>query len=172
MFHLFRNIPTSSTSSNIPAPVTSTSSAPPSTTLMAFTDYSNCPQHRSLLLNLCSIIQAVTISCPSALVWHNLGDGKSSSPLVGSPLDLLPCSPSSLPMPFGKENEMVENAILYTFFCFVHSIVFCAGTRRIAYSSSCCTTGASQDVIKKNFMFYNEFIKQLSVIYLEELDLS
>lgn len=72
-----------------------------------FADYSNCPQHRSLLLSLCAIVQAVTLSCPSALVWHNLGEGKSSSSLSGSPLDLLSCSPSCLPMPNGSDNNQV-----------------------------------------------------------------
>jgi len=52
--------------------------------------------------------QAVTLSCPSALVWHNLGEGKSTSPLNGSPLDLLPCPPSCLSMPASADNAQIR----------------------------------------------------------------
>lgn len=76
--------------------------------LSAFSEFCNCPQHRSLLLCLSAIVQAIVMSCPSALVWHNLGEGKSGSPLSGSPLDLLPCSPSNLPMPHGSDNKLVS----------------------------------------------------------------
>ena len=48
---------------------------------------------------MCAILQAVTLRCPGALVWHHFGEDKKSPVLSGSPLDLLPCAPSSLPMP-------------------------------------------------------------------------
>ena len=72
-----------------------------------FSECANCPQHRGLLMNLSAIVQAVVISCPAALVWHDLGEGKQFSTLNGSPLDLLPCSPLVLPMPAGDDNKEV-----------------------------------------------------------------
>lgn len=76
-----------------------------------FAEYSGCPQHRGLILSLSSILQIITIRCPGALIWHNLGEGKSNSILSGSPLDLLPCAPSSLPMPPGVDNQQVCRTI-------------------------------------------------------------
>ena len=73
-----------------------------------FEEYTRCPQHRSLILTLCSILQTITVQCPGALVWHNLGEGKTNSPLYGSPLDLLPCPPSCLPLPFGADSQEVN----------------------------------------------------------------
>ena len=43
---------------------------------------------------LSCIIQTTVMSCPGALVWYP-SDAKS----CGSPLDLLPCPPSALPLP-------------------------------------------------------------------------
>jgi len=93
------------------ATVVSNAALPVSAAMSVFTELCNCPQHRSLILGLSAIIQAIVISCPSAMVWHNLGDGKSSSPLNGSPLDLLPCSPSNLPMPAGSDNHRVSHKV-------------------------------------------------------------
>jgi len=101
--------------------VASNAALPSSAATSVFTELCNCPQHRSLILSLSAIIQAIAISCPSALVWHNLGDGKSTSPLNGSPLDLLPCSPSNLPMPAGSDNHRVSRKfasfVFVTFSC-------------------------------------------------------
>jgi len=55
-----------------------------------------------LVVMLCGIIQAITLKCPTALVWRNIklnnipqvSDAKASL-FKGSPLDLLPCAPSS-----------------------------------------------------------------------------
>ena len=80
-----------------------------------FEEYTRCPQHRSLILTLCSILQTITVQCPGALVWHNLGEGKTNSPLYGSPLDLLPCPPSCLPLPFGADSQEVLKIIAFTF---------------------------------------------------------
>jgi hypothetical protein len=52
--------------------------------------------------------QAITLDCPTALVWNCVGEGKSSSVLNGSPLDHLPCSPSTLPMPQRATNAAVR----------------------------------------------------------------
>lgn len=44
--------------------------------------------------------QSIVLCCPSALVWHySLTDSRNKT---GSPLDLLPIAPSSLPMPGGN----------------------------------------------------------------------
>lgn len=53
------------------------------------------------------IFQVFTQECPSTLVWNNIGEGKNLSVLNGSPLDMLPCAPSSLPMPQGPFNAQV-----------------------------------------------------------------
>jgi len=101
--------PGGAVSGNAATEIGSAATPPVSAAAMsAFTEFCNCPQHRSLLLCLSAIVQAIVLSCPSGLVWHNLGDGKSGSPLSGSPLDLLPCSPSSLPMPAGNDNKSVS----------------------------------------------------------------
>ena len=85
-----------------------------------FAQYNNCPQHRGIVLSLCATLQIISLLCPSSLVWNSLGDGKSSSFLCGSPLDLLPCAPSSLPMPQGPQNMQVQEVS-----CFVgHTMVF------------------------------------------------
>ena len=74
---------------------------------VVFSEYAHCPQHRSLVMSLSSVLQAITLECPTALIWNNLGEGKEKSLLNGSPLDLLPCAPSSLPMPPGPDNQEV-----------------------------------------------------------------
>ena len=57
---------------------------------------------------MCSIIQSITLRCPGALVWHYFGEDKKNPVLSGSPLDLLHCAPSSLPMPQGVDNQHVS----------------------------------------------------------------
>uniref|UniRef100_A0A674A6P0 Mediator complex subunit 12 n=1 Tax=Salmo trutta TaxID=8032 RepID=A0A674A6P0_SALTR len=62
-----------------------------------FTDFYICPQHRPLVFGLSCMLQSIMLCCPSALVWHySLTDSRNKT---GSPLDLLPISPSNLPMP-------------------------------------------------------------------------
>lgn len=58
-----------------------------------------CPHHRDLIMQLSTILQVITIECPTALVWCGLGENRAPSALVGSPLDHLPIPPSALPMP-------------------------------------------------------------------------
>ncbi|XP_056005371.1 mediator of RNA polymerase II transcription subunit 12-like protein isoform X2 [Ostrea edulis] len=76
-----------------------------------FAQHNNCPQHRGIVLSVCATLQIITLLCPSALVWNSLGDGKNSSFLCGSPLDILPCAPSSLPMPQGPQNMQIRTQI-------------------------------------------------------------
>ena len=90
-------------SSGIPAPT-----PPQHPFYESFSEYLQCPQHRMVILALCGLLQAITLGCPGALVWHNFGESKSNSVLCGSPLDLLPCAPSSLPMPPGMDNQYVS----------------------------------------------------------------
>lgn len=58
----------------------------------------------SILISCCFLFllshQSIVLCCPSALVWHySLTDCRNKT---GSPLDLLPIAPSSLPMPGGN----------------------------------------------------------------------
>jgi len=61
------------------------------------------------VLALAAILQAVTISCPGALIWNSAilpgnhsnatSNDASGNKVLGSPLDRLPLAPSSLPTP-------------------------------------------------------------------------
>ena len=55
-----------------------TSSAQLSTLGDIWSDYTQCNQHRSIVYMVCSMMQSIVLSCPTALVWLNLGEGKSS----------------------------------------------------------------------------------------------
>lgn len=78
--------------------------------LAAFFELLNDPYTRFIVLGLSTIVQTITLECPSALVWHYFGgDNKSPSSLMGSPLDYLPnCAPSGLPMPETSNNRVVR----------------------------------------------------------------
>ena len=73
-----------------------------------FQQYSNCPQHRAIILSLSAVIQCITLECPTALVWNNLGEGRSSHFMCASPLDMLPCPPSVLPMPENPQRAQIR----------------------------------------------------------------
>lgn len=73
-----------------------------------FQQYINCPQHRGIILGLSAIIQYITLLCPTALVWNNLGEGRSTHIMCASPLDLLPCPPSALPMPDNPQRSQIR----------------------------------------------------------------
>lgn len=79
-----------------------------------FSEYMSCCHHRDLILQLSSIVQVITLECPTALVWCGIGETRSSSVLAGSPLDHLPVAPSGLPMPSRceKSNEDVRKKLL------------------------------------------------------------
>ncbi|KAL8595941.1 hypothetical protein ACOMHN_018253 [Nucella lapillus] len=76
-----------------------------------FAEYRDCPQHRSVVMKLCGLVQTITIQCPTALIWNWLGDGKASSFICGSPLDILPCRPASLPMLPSQQNPQTRAQI-------------------------------------------------------------
>ena len=88
---------------------------PPNPLAAIFAEYNNCPQHRGIVLSLSSTLQVITMTNPSALVWNNLGEGKVNSPYCGSPIDILPCSPSSLPMPPSDQNAQVFKHVFILF---------------------------------------------------------
>ena len=65
----------------------------------AFLELTNDQYTRFIILGLSSVLQMITLECPSAMVYHYFGENKSPSSLLGSPLDHLPnCAPSGLPM--------------------------------------------------------------------------
>ncbi|KAF4529435.1 hypothetical protein B566_EDAN003531, partial [Ephemera danica] len=108
--HLCSESPSSSGSPNSPVQpnngATNNSSAAqtqpsPSQLVASFNEYLACPHHRD----------TVALECPTALVWNNLGEHKSPSVLNGSPLDQLPCAPSSLPMPPRADNQLIRNQL-------------------------------------------------------------
>ena len=74
-------------------------------------EYRDCPQHRSIMLKLCAVVQNITLRCPTALVWNWLGDGKTSIFICESPLDILPCSPSVLPMLPAPNNHQIRSQL-------------------------------------------------------------
>lgn len=79
-----------------------------------FSEYLGCPQHRTIILGLGALLQCVTLKCPSALIWINSADPKdkgASGP--GSPLDILPFPPSSLPIAGGPsvQNHQIRGTL-------------------------------------------------------------
>ncbi|CAL4069283.1 unnamed protein product, partial [Meganyctiphanes norvegica] len=91
-----------------PQPAASSTINPLSAT---FQELMNCHQHRPVVLAMSCFIQAVTLDCPTALVWNNAAEGKPTSWLSGSPLNPLPCTPSELPMPLRYNNNQVRGQL-------------------------------------------------------------
>uniref|UniRef100_A0A4W3I9L6 Mediator complex subunit 12 n=1 Tax=Callorhinchus milii TaxID=7868 RepID=A0A4W3I9L6_CALMI len=90
--------PSTNTLPSTPTPPPSGGTQPQS----PFMDFYICPQHRPVVFGLSCMLQSIVLCCPSALVWHySLTDCRNKT---GSPLDLLPIAPSSLPMPGGNSN--------------------------------------------------------------------
>ncbi|XP_062528646.1 mediator of RNA polymerase II transcription subunit 12 isoform X2 [Bombyx mori] len=69
---------------------------------VGFGEILNCSFHRDVIIQLATILQVICVDCPTAMVWSGCG-----SSLQGSPLDLLPVPPSSLPMPH-MDSEITE----------------------------------------------------------------
>lgn len=76
----------------------------------ALEEYLVCPQHRDTIMQLSCILQVVTLDCPTALIWSGVGENRTSV-LSGSPLDHLPVSPSTLPMPEKSPKSNAEYRI-------------------------------------------------------------
>nr|CAH7731850.1 unnamed protein product [Callosobruchus chinensis] len=69
---------------------------PPNPIQNTLMEYQNCPHHRDIILQLSTVIQVITLECPTALVWCGAGSG---TVWHGSPLDHLAAPPSALPAP-------------------------------------------------------------------------
>lgn len=76
-----------------------------------FNDLLQCPHHRDVVMSLSSVLQVITLECPTALVWNCVGEGRSTHPLNNSPLDHLSCPPSALPMPIRASNAIFRQQI-------------------------------------------------------------
>lgn len=90
---------------------TSTPSKKSNPLIAAFKDLLNCDHHKYVVLTLSSIVQIITIKCPTALIWHSIGDSNKLSVFNGSPLDYLPCPPHYLPMPKRPNNDEIRKKI-------------------------------------------------------------
>jgi mediator of RNA polymerase II transcription subunit 12 len=77
----------------------------------AFRELLTCHHHKSIFLMFGSIVQIITMQCPTALVWHQVCDAKPGSVYSGSPLDHLPCPPHLLPMPKRPQNDRLRAKI-------------------------------------------------------------
>ncbi|XP_071052506.1 mediator of RNA polymerase II transcription subunit 12 isoform X3 [Onthophagus taurus] len=71
-------------------------------------EYQNCPHHKDIILELSSIIHCIILECPTALVWCSTGNGTMWH---GSPLDLLPIPPSTLPMPVRSDTNLYKKQL-------------------------------------------------------------
>ncbi|KFD72362.1 hypothetical protein M514_01715 [Trichuris suis] len=75
----------------------------------------NCQFHRTVLLGLSAVVHAILIDCPTAFVWNEMKtddmSGNSKAYLCGSPLDILPCNPSELPMIADSSTELVRKRL-------------------------------------------------------------
>ncbi|CAL8099489.1 unnamed protein product [Calicophoron daubneyi] len=70
-----------------------------------------CPFHRSVLMSLSSLMISLTLSCPSAAVWNYIPLETDHVYLKGSPLDLIPYSLTTLPMPPGPETNSIRKCL-------------------------------------------------------------
>nr|CAD7412729.1 unnamed protein product [Timema cristinae] len=105
-----------------------------------FSEYLSCSHHRDIILGLsvilqykvCQVLGATSngtgggdrIPTPDKLaptylvrlisripLWNSVGEGKTHSVLNGSPLDHLPCTPSTLPMPQRSNNHHIRRQL-------------------------------------------------------------
>ncbi|XP_065840950.1 mediator of RNA polymerase II transcription subunit 12-like protein isoform X2 [Oscarella lobularis] len=84
-------------------------------------EYKNCSYHRNLVLSLSSLLQTVTLGCPSALVYMPSPIGSidlmasgnffSMATKFSSPLDILPLAPSELPFSEKITPAMKDEAV-------------------------------------------------------------
>ncbi|VDL19963.1 unnamed protein product [Hymenolepis diminuta] len=79
-----------------------------------YADFFVCSHHRPILLATSSMIIALTLECPSAAVWNRITLETGFRYLVGSPLDLLPCSLACLPIIPGPEATNLRRCLLET----------------------------------------------------------
>ena len=79
--------------------------------IAGFKELLSCSHHKYVVLTMSSIVQIITIKCPTALIWHSIGDSNKISVFNGSPLDYLPCPPHFLPMPKRPNNDEIRRKI-------------------------------------------------------------
>ena len=79
--------------------------------IAGFKELLSCNHHKYVVLTMSSIVQIITIKCPTALIWHSIGDSNKISVFNGSPLDYLPCPPHYLPMPKRPNNGEIRRKI-------------------------------------------------------------
>ena len=94
--------------------------------MQCFHDYLNCAHHRHVVLCLSSMLHMIMLDCPAALVWNSLSSGtnqKAAVQVCGSPLDILPCPPSALPVAPGPSVERVgyrcAGVVKWASLCFI-----------------------------------------------------
>ncbi|KAH9509032.1 Mediator of RNA polymerase II transcription subunit 12-like protein, partial [Bulinus truncatus] len=111
----------------------------------AMAEFKECQSHRFIVLQLCALAQIITIKCPTAMVWNSLGDYKSNSYLVGSPLDLYPCATSSLPMPPGQSNAYIRQQVKQA----EQQIIARSHSAEVHWSSDKCQQSAAGYIMSK-----------------------
>uniref|UniRef100_A0A5S6QG82 Med12 domain-containing protein n=1 Tax=Trichuris muris TaxID=70415 RepID=A0A5S6QG82_TRIMR len=78
-------------------------------------EHLNCQFHRTVLLGLSAVVHAILIDCSTAFVWNEMKTDdvgfNSKAYLCGSPLDILPCNPSELPMVADSSSELVRKRL-------------------------------------------------------------
>ena len=79
-----------------------------------YLDFFICAHHRPILLSTASMIIALTLECPSAAVWNKITSETTQKYLMGSPLDLLPCPLSCLPIAPGPEASSIRKCLIET----------------------------------------------------------
>jgi mediator of RNA polymerase II transcription subunit 12 len=90
--------------------------------------------YRDQIIQLTSVIHSIELGCMQALIWNDVGDGKTESPYNGSPLDYLPCAPSQLVFTYdyGDSNDS-SKALAKSFVkCELEKVELCVKRRSIA----------------------------------------
>lgn len=72
---------------------------------LPLSDCNKCPHHRDIVAYLSTILQTITLECPTSLIWNGINESRALSSLCGSPLDFISVVPSQLPMPFNCKNS-------------------------------------------------------------------
>ncbi|XP_054085206.1 mediator of RNA polymerase II transcription subunit 12 isoform X1 [Zeugodacus cucurbitae] len=72
---------------------------------LPLSDCNNCPHHRDIIVYFSTILQTITLECPTSLIWNGINESRALSSFCGSPLDFISLVPSQLPMPFKCKNS-------------------------------------------------------------------
>ncbi|XP_053952876.1 mediator of RNA polymerase II transcription subunit 12 [Anastrepha ludens] len=93
------------TGANMEVDITEETKLVADSTYASLNDCVSCPHHRDIILYLSTILQTITLECPTALIWNGINESRASSALCGSPLDYINTVPSELPMPLKCEKS-------------------------------------------------------------------